>query len=171
MRILFRRLDAIGRVAENVALVTLLSGLMLLAVGQIVLREVFNTGFVWADELVKLIVMWLALVGAIAAARENRHIRIDLLSHLLPPKAVVVSRVVVDLFAAAVSGVIAWHTWRYLQLEIEFEEQVLIDTPAWIAHLIIPLAFGLISYRFVVGAGREIIELSLDVKGEEGEEA
>ena len=167
MRILFRRLDAIGRVAENVALVTLLSGLMLLAVGQIVLREVFNTGFVWADELVKLIVMWLALVGAIAAARENRHIRIDLLSHLLPPKAVVVSRVVVDLFAAAVSGVIAWHTWRYLQLEIEFEEQVLIDTPAWIAHLIIPLAFGLISYRFVVGAGREVIELSLGNKGEE----
>ncbi len=171
MRILFRRLDAIGRVAENVALVTLLSGLMLLAVGQIVLREVFNTGFVWADELVKLIVMWLALVGAIAAARENRHIRIDLLSHLLPPKAVVVSRVVVDLFAAAVSGVIAWHTWRYLQLEIEFEEQVLIDTPAWIAHLIIPLAFGLISYRFVVGAGRELIELLLDQEGEEGEEA
>ena len=161
MRIFLRRLDAIGRVAENVALVTLLSGLMLLAVGQIVLREVFETGFVWADELIKLIVMWLALVGAIAAARENRHIRIDLLSHLLPPKAVVVTRVFVDLFAAAVSAVIAWHTYRYTQLEIEFEEQVLINTPAWLAHIIIPIAFALISYRFIVGAAGELIDLSL----------
>ncbi len=150
--------------AENVALVTFLSALILLAVGQIVLRELFNTGFAWADELVKLIVMWLALIGAIAAARENRHIRIDLLSHLLPQTAVLVTRIVVDLFAAAVSAIIAWNTWRYLQLEIEFEETVLIDTPAWIAHLIIPLAFALISYRFVVGAAVEVLYVSLGKK-------
>ena len=37
---------------------------------------------------------------------------------------------------------------REVQLEIEFEDQVLIDTPAWIAHFIVPLAFALISYRF-----------------------
>lgn len=134
---------------------------MVLAVGQIILREIFNTGFVWADELVKLIVLWLAMFGAIAAARENRHIRIDLLSHLLPPKAVVITRVIVDLFAAVVCGFIAFHTWRYMQLEIEFEEVVLIDTPAWIAHIILPVAFALIGYRFVVGALRSVIELSL----------
>lgn len=147
--------------AENVALVTLLTGLMVLAVGQIVLREFFSTGFVWADELVKLIVLWLAMFGAIAAARENRHIRIDLLSHTLPPKAIVATRIVVDLFAAAVSGLIAFHTWRYMQLEIEFEEVVLIDTPAWIAHAILPLAFGLISYRFVVSVLGSIATLVL----------
>ena len=166
MLLLFRRLDAIGRLAENVALVTLLVGMMLIAVGQIIAREVFNTGFVWADEAIKLIVLWLAMVGSIAAARENRHIRIDLLSHLLPPKAVAATRVIVDLFAAAVSGTIAWHSWRYLQLEIEFEDTVLIDTPAWIVHVIVPVAFALISYRFVVGAGREVMMLSLDGRGD-----
>ena len=162
MVLLFRRLDAFGRLAENVALVTLLTAMMLLAVGQIVLREVFNTGFVWADEAIKLIVLWLAMVGSIAAARENRHIRIDLLSHLLPARAVAVTRIVVDLFAAIVSGVLAWHCWRYIQLEIEFEDTVLIDTPAWIAHVILPLAFALISYRFAICAGRELATLTLD---------
>ena len=163
---LFRRLDAFGRLAENVALVSLLMGMMLLAVGQIVAREVFNTGFVWADEAIKLIVLWLAMVGSIAAARENRHIRIDLLSHLLPKKAVAVTRVVVDLFAAAVSGTIAWHSWRYLKLEIEFEDTVLIDTPAWVVHIIVPLAFALISYRFVVSAGREAVTVGSKDPGE-----
>jgi TRAP-type C4-dicarboxylate transport system permease small subunit len=159
--LLFRRLDAFGRLAENVTLVALLLGMMLLAVGQIVAREVFNTGFVWADEAIKLIVLWLAMVGSIAAARENRHIRIDLLSHLLPYRAVAVTRVIVDLFAAAVSGTIAWHSWRYLQLEIEFEDTVLVDTPAWIMHIIVPVAFALISYRFVVTAGREAVLVSI----------
>ena len=154
-----RQLDAFGRLAENIALVTLLSGLILLAVGQIVLREIFATGFIWADELIKLIVLWLAMVGSIAACRDNRHIRIDLLSHVLPPTAVRISRIVVDLFAAGVSAVIAWHAWRFLGLEIEFEDTVLIDTPAWIAHLILPLAFALIAYRFLVGALRDFVLL------------
>ncbi len=168
MKAFLSRLDRIGRFAENTALVTLLSAMMVLAVGQIVLREVFSTGFVWADELIKLMVLWLAMVGSIAAARDNRHIRIDALSHILPETAIKLTRVLVDVFAAAVCGVIAWHTYRYLQLEIEFEDSVLIDTPAWIAHLIVPLAFALIAYRFLVSIAWQLYRLILgdEVEGE-----
>ena len=133
--------------------------MMLLAVGQIVLREVFNTGFVWADELVKLMVLWLAMVGSIAATRDNRHIRIDALSHIFPRLVIQLTRLVVDLFAAAVSGLIAWHTWRYLQVEIEYADTVLVDTPAWIAHSVLPAAFLLISFRFVVLAIKQVIAI------------
>lgn len=168
MKAFLSRLDRIGRFAENTALVTLLVAMMVLAVGQIVLREVFSTGFVWADELIKLMVLWLAMVGSIAAARDNRHIRIDALSHILPETAIKLTRVLVDVFAAAVCGVIAWHTYRYLQLEIEFEDSVLIDTPAWIAHLIVPLAFALIAYRFLVSIAWQLYRLILgdEVEGE-----
>ena len=140
---------------------------MLLAVGQIVLRELFSTGFVWADELIKLMVLWLAMVGSIAASRDNRHIRIDALSHILPETAIKLTRIAVDIFAAIVCAVIAWHTYRYLQLEIEFEDTVLIDVPAWIAHLIVPLAFALVSYRFAVSIGWSIYRL---VTGDESED-
>ncbi len=90
------------------------------------------------------------MVGSIAAARDNRHIRIDVLSHVLPRKLVVLTRMIVDLFAAAVCVVLAWQAWRYLQLEIEWQETVLGGPPAWIAHGIVPVAFLLIAYRFVV---------------------
>ena len=152
---LFSRLDRLGQLLENIALVAMLGGMIVLGFGQIVLREVFETGFVWADELIKLMVLWLAMIGAVAASRDDRHIRIDVLSQVLPDSVTRFSRVLVDVFAAVVSAVIAWHAWRYLQLEIEFEDQVLIDTPAWIAHVIVPLAFALISYRFaLLGLGR-----------------
>lgn len=142
----------------------MLSGMILLAVGQIVLREVFDTDIIWADELLKLMVLWLAMVGSIAACRDDRHIRIDVLSHLLPDWLVDITRVLVDMFAAVVCAVIAVQAWRYLQIEIEFEDTVLVDTPAWIAHVILPLAFALISYRFAVLAIKKIVSLFAGVE-------
>lgn len=158
---MLERLDRIGRAIENTTLVTLLSSMMVLAVGQIVLRQVFNTGIIWADELIKIIVLWLAMFGSVAAARDNRHIRIDALSHLLPDSAIRYLRIVVDLFAAAVCAVLALYAWRYLQLEIEYQDTLLLDTPAWILHLVIPAAFALISYRFVVGVIARILNVEL----------
>ena len=149
-------LERIGRIAEDTALVVLLGSMVVLAFTQIVLRQFFDSGIGWADELVKIIVLWLAMVGSIAAARDNRHIRIDVLSHVLPGKLVLLSRIVVDLFAAAVCGIIAWQAWRYLQVEIEWQETVLTDVPAWIAHAVVPAAFLLISYRFLVSVAWKI---------------
>ena len=162
---LLARLERFGKLAENAALVVLLGSLVLLAVGQIILREVFETGFFRADELIKLLVLWLAMVGSIAATRDNRHIRIDALSHLLPDKVVTAIRLFVDVFAAIVCGAVAWHAWRYLQLEIEFEDTVLINVPAWIAHVVVPGAFALMSYRFAVSVIREIFQMSVGRKG------
>lgn len=155
----FRRLDRAGRAVENIFLVVMLTSMILLAVGQIVLREVFDTGIIWADELIKLMVLWLAMVGSVAASRDDRHIRVDALSHVLPDRLIQVTRVLVDAFAATVCGVVAWQAWRYLQLEVEFQDSVLVDMPAWIAHAIIPLAFALVSYRFVILAIKKIGEI------------
>lgn len=168
-RQLLERLDKAGTALETIMLVSILSAMMLVAVSQILLREVFGTGMGWADELIRLMVLWLALVGSIAACRENRHIRIDALSHVLPDIAVNVIRVLVDVFAAVVCGIIAVQAWRYLQIEIEYEDTVLVNTPAWIAHSIMPAAFALISYRFMVAALGQALEF-LFGSGDEVEE-
>ena len=161
------RLDRAGRLLENIALVSLLGTMMVLGVGQIVLREVFDSSITWADEFSRITVLWLAMIAAIAACRENRHIRIDALSHLLPETAIRITRVIVDLFAAAVCGVLAWHAYRYIvQIDIGFEETVLGDFPAWIAHSVVPIAFALTGYRFVIGAIKRAV--GFDLGTEEG---
>lgn len=135
----------------------LLGALMLLAVGQIVMRVFFSFGFIWADELVKLLVLWIALVASIAASRGNRHLRIDVLSHFVAAKYARFPRIIVDAFAAAICGILAWHSWRYVQLTIEFEDTVLVDLPAWIAYGLLPLSFALMCYRFILLSGSELI--------------
>lgn len=152
-------LDAAGRLIENTLLVALLGGMMLLSVGQIIAREMFNTGLYWSGDVVKIMVLWLAMVGAVAACRENRHIRIDALSHLLSDKMVGVSRLLVDVFAAAICGVIAFYAWQYVQIERMDNETVLNSIPLWLVHLVVPVSFALLSYRFLIGVGRQALSL------------
>jgi TRAP-type C4-dicarboxylate transport system permease small subunit len=153
------RLERWGTAAENAVLVILLGALMLLAVGQIALRVFFSFGFIWADELVKLLVLWIALAASIAASRNDRHLRIDVLSHFVAVKYARVPRLIVDAFAAFMCGILAWQSWRYVQLTIEFEDTVLVDLPAWIAYGLLPLSFALMCYRFVLLAGSEVLRI------------
>ncbi len=153
------RLERFGTAAENTVLVLLLTAMIVLAVGQIVLREIFETGIIWADELIKLLVLWIAMLGSIAASRDDRHLRIDVLSHLLSEKMISVTRLVVETFAAAICGVVAWHAYRWLQIEVEYQDTVLIDFPAWLAHGIVPVAFFLMAYRFALSSVKRAMAL------------
>lgn len=145
-------LDRAGRLAENTALVVLLGTMIGVSVFQIINRQLLNGSFslAWADELVKIIVLWLAMVGSIAAARENKHIRIDLITHVLSGPVVAWAKVIVDVFATAVCAVIGWHAYRLVREEMSWGDTIFTDVPLWLLHTIVPLAFLLISYQFLV---------------------
>lgn len=142
------RLRQFGTAVENALLVLLLSAMMLLAVGQIALRIFFNSGLLWADELLKILVLWIALVASVAAARSRRHLRIDVLSRYVPRRYALVPELLVDLFAAGICGLIAWHSMQYILLSMG--DTVLVGIPSWVAQGILPVAFLLMCYRFTL---------------------
>jgi C4-dicarboxylate transporter DctQ subunit len=152
LRKILDSLERAGKLAENVALLVLLGTMIGVSVFQILNRQLLGGAFslAWADELVKMIVLWLAMVGSIAACRDNKHIRIDLVTHILSGTIVSWIKVVVDLFAAGVCAVIAWQAWRLIGEERAWGDVILGDVPLWLAHAIVPLAFALVSYRFLV---------------------
>lgn len=153
------RLERWANAFESAALVLLLTAMMVLAVAQIVLRVFFSFGFAWADELVKLFVLWIALIASVAASRSNRHLRIDVLSHFVAEKYARYPGIIVDAFAAFVCAVLAWHSWRYVQLTVEFGDTVLVDLPAWVAYILLPLSFLLMSYRFALSFGSDLLRV------------
>jgi TRAP-type C4-dicarboxylate transport system permease small subunit len=138
--------------AEDLVLMLLLGGLVGLAFMQILMRNLLDAGLPWADPLLRLIVLWLALAGALAATRENKHIRIDLLSRFLPePLAAWVDRITAA-FTFAVCGLLAWHGGRLVWFEYQDGTLIAPGIPAWTAELIIPLGFGLMALRFALWA-------------------
>lgn len=167
-----KALDSLGRAgkrAEDAALVVLLAAMVLVAVFQIINRELLGSAFAipWADEFLRYVVLWLAMVGSIAACRENKHIRIDAISHVVSGTAAAWIKVVVDLFAAAVCAMLAFQSWRLVREEMSWGEFVIGNVPLWLAHALLPLAFFLISYRFLIQA----MQLLSGIFGTEADEA
>ena len=147
------RLSRAGRALENTLIVILLGGLILFASAQILLRNVFSIGFNWGDGLTRVAVLWLALLGALAASRDGKHITMGAVIQWLPARYKVVAGVAADVFAAVFCAAFAYFALAFVRDSRAFGD-TLLGVPAWWLQAIIPLAFALIAYRYVAQAVR-----------------
>ena len=145
--------------AEDAVLVVILSGMIVLASGQIVLRNFFDIGFIWSDEALRLMVLWLAVAGAVAASRNDKHINIDVLDRFLHGRLKSLKDVLVHGFTAAICGVVAWHSLLFVRTSHEYGDVLLGGVPAWLPQAILPLGFGLITYRYALFVVRDLRRL------------
>ena len=99
------------------------------------------------------------MVAGIAAAREDRHIAIDVLSRFLRPKAKAIAALVVDLFTAGVCLALAWYGQIMVGFALEDGDMFLGGLPAWWFQAIIPAAFLLMAYRYFIWFLRRCSEL------------
>ena len=137
---------------EDLLLAALLGSLVLIALAQISLRLFFESGLTWAEPVSQMGVLWLALLGALGAARSHRHIAVDALPRLMPPFWRRVSWVVSQLATAVVCGLLAWYGWGMLQMEQEAPGVFITGVSSWVPMLVFPIGFGLLSLRFVISA-------------------
>lgn len=145
-----QRAEALGRWLENALLTLLLAALIFVAFVPIVLRNVFSVGLPWADGSARLMVLWLAVVGAVAASREGRHISIDLASRYLPERFRRTSEAVTSFFAMSFTGLLAWHAARFVADSWAYGDVMLGGWPAWAFQIVMPIGFALMSYRFAL---------------------
>jgi TRAP-type C4-dicarboxylate transport system permease small subunit len=147
-----KRLQRIGLRIEDGLLALLLTGMILLATLQILLRNLWDTGISWGDPSLRLMVLWITLLGAMVATREHHHIRIDILARLLPGRWKPIAQRITDLFAGVITGLLAWHAARFVWFEWQDGSTLFAAVPAWICELIIPFGFAVIALRFLARA-------------------
>jgi TRAP-type C4-dicarboxylate transport system permease small subunit len=135
--------------AEDAVLVALLGLLVVVAGGQIVLRQL-DVVATWGDPLARLVVLWIGVFGAVAASRENQHIAIDALSRYLPGRLQLAAAAIVGLFASGVCTLLAYQAARFVAYEYEGSTASIGGVPAWVLGLVLPLGFGLIAIRYAI---------------------
>jgi TRAP-type transport system small permease protein len=64
-----------------------LSVMVVLIFGNVVLRYAFNSGLAWAEEISRLMFVWLIFLGAILALRRHAHLGVELVQARLPRAA------------------------------------------------------------------------------------
>ncbi len=139
-----------GRAVETVLLVCILTGMMLLACGQIVLRNFFDIGLSFGDELLRLLVLWLALAGALAASRLDKHINVAVLDRFLPQRLRQWVKILIHLFTSAICSVVAWFSLEFVLTSKEYGDVLLGNVPAWCLQAILPVGFALIAWHYLL---------------------
>ncbi len=139
----------VWRLVEDSLLVVLLAALIALAGLQIGARNFFDTGWIWGDQMIRIGVLWVGLLGAVVASREDRHLRVDLLPRLLSPRGKARLAVFTHALTASVCAVIAWHAGRFVFGEFTYGGPGVAAIPGWVLQVVMPVAFALMALRHI----------------------
>lgn len=133
---------------EDVILVILLSTMIGMAAFQILFRNLFDAGIVWGDVLVRILVLWLGLVGAMVATRKDKHIRIDIINRYLPDGVKPIVEVAVKFFSAVVCAIVSYYSLQFVLSELTHGGLAFWKVPVWACEAIIPVSFAVIALRY-----------------------
>ena len=92
----------IGRITEPLAAAILVIEIVILAAG-VFSRYVLHNAIVWTDEVATILLLWLAMLGAVSAYRRREHIRLTAVVRRVSAETAslldVISSVIVAMFA------------------------------------------------------------------------
>jgi TRAP-type C4-dicarboxylate transport system permease small subunit len=142
----------VSRRLEDALLMILLTAMILIGGWQIFMRNVLGVSLSWADESQRLLLLWLALLGAVAASRDRRQLRIDLAARYLKGLPLRFLEAGADLLTAAVSLIIGWYSLAFVRETYGYGDMLMGTVPAWAVQIILPVAFFMIGWRHLLNA-------------------
>jgi C4-dicarboxylate transporter DctQ subunit len=141
--------EAVHRAEEG--LIALILGVMtVLTFVQVVLRYVFNSGFIWQLEANFYLFSWLVMLGISYCVRVRAHIGVDAAVRLLPPGPRRAVGILVLLLALLYTVLMLYGSSEYLHrmyiINVEAED---IPLPTWLLSICLPLGFALLLIRLL----------------------
>lgn len=152
----WERLDeAIGRLEKSLMVIFL--GLMIVAAfAQIALRNFVGVGLPWSESLVRYLVLWVGFIGASLAAREGRHITIEVIKLRPSAGGRRYLAAVSQLCAVVVCTLMTWAAVKFVRDDAQIGTRTFLELPTWILETIIPATFAIMSLRFLLRAIRAL---------------
>jgi TRAP-type mannitol/chloroaromatic compound transport system permease small subunit len=144
-----RFIDALGVCTSWIAL-----AIVALMATNVLLRYLFHTGSVWAQELEWHLLVPLILFGAAYALRHGEHVRVDILYARFSPRAKEIVNLVSALLACAISVLVIWFSVKYVQQSYVIDEGS--PDPGGLPHryllkALIPVGFLLLLLQSIAG--------------------
>ncbi len=141
-------------IEEYIGILALLI-MTLLVIIQVCSRYIFSFSFVWLEELVRYLMIWMVMIGAALVQSKSDHIRIDFFPLLLNPRARIVLETVFRLFTLVFLMVILVKGVKIASFNKMFESSGLRISMFW-PTLAIPVGAFLIAVYTVINLIRDI---------------
>lgn len=113
----------------------------------------------WTEPLVRLLVLWVAFLGASLLTGENKHIKIDIMSELLPARWLACREIVLSAACVAVTALMVQASLGYVRMEWSFGTRMFLGMPSWIGQIIMPAGFLLMLFRFSLRGLSQVLTL------------
>ena len=131
-------------------------GIILMAVntiGNVAMRLAFSSSFFFTEELNQFLIVLVTFVGASAAARQGRHIRMSALTDMIPPRQRRIVFAFIQVITAVVLVMLAWYATQYI-LRIQALGRVTpaMQVPMWLTLLWLPFGLGLTGLQFLLAS-------------------
>jgi TRAP-type C4-dicarboxylate transport system permease small subunit len=153
---------------ETIFLVVSLIVMVMLAFLQVVLRNVFSSGFLWADTFLRYLVVWVGFIGAAIATKEERHISMEVLTKFISPFSQNIVSLVTSLVAAVVCYYLFTASIQFLDISLPDDVRVFGNIRLAYFMMIIPIGFLLMIFHFVIRAitkAEKIFKRNVDSAG------
>ncbi|MBW1998964.1 MAG: TRAP transporter small permease [Deltaproteobacteria bacterium] len=143
---------------ETGVCIFLLFLMSLVVIIQVFSRYIFNYSFVWAEELVRYLMIWMVMIGAAIVQSRNDHIRIDFFPLLAGPKGRKIMETVFRLCTLTFLAIIAVKGIKIALFNRLFESSGLRISMFW-PTLAIPVGATLIGVYTAVSLVQDVRRL------------
>jgi TRAP-type C4-dicarboxylate transport system permease small subunit len=156
---ILKRIDQAIDTLVSWLIVAVLGLMIVMAFGQVVLRNIFHSNIEWGDIFLRHLVLWVGFFGAIIATGERRHLKIEFISKLVPKKFHKLFLILTHLFAAFVCYFLMQAAISFVRSEIETASVLILNLPTWYFIIVIPVGYAVIAFRFLVHSIIWILEI------------
>jgi TRAP-type C4-dicarboxylate transport system permease small subunit len=140
-------------IVEDTVISLILVGMVILVLAQIVLRNFYATGVAGGAEMVRHMVLWIAFLGAGIAARERKHIKIDLFQRIFHTGRLrSLSEFIAELFTTAICGILLYASIQFVINDRTSETIVpflSLSIPVWTLEVVIPIGYAAVTLRYI----------------------
>lgn len=139
--------------AEDGLAVLCLAGVFLLVSYDMTARTFWGTSLPWSEEFARVLLIMLVYFSAIGLTRRDGHIRVEFIVGLLGQRAQRMLGWFADFLCLVFSLSATWLGVVFVKESIRFNLSFAhsnLPFPVWVAQLIVPIAFALISLRLVL---------------------
>lgn len=158
------KFNAVVESVEEFAMAFLLACMTLLTFIQVVLRYLFNSGWVWSLEATTYAFAALVLVGMSYGVRTKSHIAVELVTGRLPPKFRRMAALIAVALCLLYCGMMLYGSAIFVErLAALGNDARDIPVAKWVLTLVMPFGFTLLSYRFIVTGWHIVTDSGRDV--------
>jgi len=109
---------------------------------EVVRRYLLGKSYIWADDLIRYLIIYVGFVGGAAAYRDNNLASLDLVTRLFPQKAQIMLEIVVNTIVTATMIFLLYYSIQAVGApSIKHSVGVGLKIALWIPYLTLPIGF------------------------------